>query len=245
MPSVESYAEQHPHLFADWDYPAVLADLLRSSSGTVLELGSGDGSKLHSLQKAGLLDHFDEVIATDLSSLRIATLSSRLPGVRALVADAMALPFDDGSIDVVLSDQVIEHVEDDSAMASEIWRVLRPGGRAYIASVMRLPGGWYFYRNNGGWRIDPTHMREYESSDAFRHLFESAGFSVAALETWPISFALTDFLIHFARRVGLVSRRDAVDLYTTSSTLASLRRFGLAIPRYKTIGVVVQKATAA
>lgn len=49
-----------------------------------------------------------------------------------LNADLCALPFADGSFDVVFASHVLEHIPDDHAAIAEIWRVLRPGGRAIL-----------------------------------------------------------------------------------------------------------------
>ncbi|MFN0154413.1 MAG: class I SAM-dependent methyltransferase [Gaiella sp.] len=45
-----------------------------------------------------------------------------------------ALPVDDGSFDVVLCAQVLEHVDDPSAAARELHRVLAPGGRLLLST---------------------------------------------------------------------------------------------------------------
>lgn len=49
-----------------------------------------------------------------------------------LVADVQRLPFRDGSVDLVFATGLLEHVEDDKALLSEIARILRPGGIAHI-----------------------------------------------------------------------------------------------------------------
>lgn len=57
------------------------------------------------------------------------------PGPRVdVVAPAEAIPFEDGRFDVVLSSQVLEHVDDPWAVAGEIARVLRPGGVAFVST---------------------------------------------------------------------------------------------------------------
>ena len=48
--------------------------------------------------------------------------------IRLIQGDQYHLPFDDGLFDVVLTDQVLEHVQDYSKTFSEISRVLKPKG---------------------------------------------------------------------------------------------------------------------
>ena len=55
------------------------------------------------------------------------------------------LPFPDGVFDLVISNEVIEHVRDDAAAVAEMVRVLRPGGRA----VIFCPNRWYPVEQHG------------------------------------------------------------------------------------------------
>jgi SAM-dependent methyltransferase len=51
-----------------------------------------------------------------------------------LIGPAERLPVDDGSFDLVLCIQVLEHVEDPAAAVQELHRVVRPGGRVLAAT---------------------------------------------------------------------------------------------------------------
>lgn len=55
------------------------------------------------------------------------------------------LPFPDGAFDFVLSNEVIEHVDDDKRYAAETVRVTRPGGRI----VVFCPNRWYPVEQHG------------------------------------------------------------------------------------------------
>jgi SAM-dependent methyltransferase len=66
-------------------------------------------------------------------------------GRRVACAASEHLPFPDRMFDLVLSNEVIEHVEDDRAAVAEMARVLRPGGRAIIF----CPNRWYPVEQHG------------------------------------------------------------------------------------------------
>ena len=70
------------------------------------------------------------------------------------------LPFPDSSFDVVLSFQVIEHVEDVSAYLREIDRVLAPGGSVIIATPDRSTRLFSFQKPWNMW-----HLREYSQDE--------------------------------------------------------------------------------
>ncbi len=55
-----------------------------------------------------------------------------------IVGDARAIPFPDGEFDLVLCVHVLEHVEEDRRVMSELHRVLKPGGVAIVSVPMRL-----------------------------------------------------------------------------------------------------------
>src|SRR3989344_593584 len=61
-----------------------------------------------------------------------------LPGVD-VVADLTALPFGDDSFDAATSEQVFEHLENPTKAASELMRVVKPGGLIHIATPFLYP----------------------------------------------------------------------------------------------------------
>lgn len=90
----------------------------------VLDLGCGGGANTQML-----FPHRDRVEVVGLDISHRATLAyvsaNHAP---AVVAAADALPFADGSFDLVVSDDVIEHLVDTDTYAKEIRRVLGPDG---------------------------------------------------------------------------------------------------------------------
>ena len=94
---------------------------------------------------AGLIDRylagrFAGVVGMDIDApaVRHAAATNDRGNLRFFVGDAMHLPFDDGSFDVVVCSQVYEHVPDAGRMMSEIFRALKPGGACYFAAGNRI-----------------------------------------------------------------------------------------------------------
>jgi SAM-dependent methyltransferase len=105
-------AERHRVL---WLYLRDETSLLRSG-----------GDVLHIAPEAGIARQLRNAPA-------VRYLSVDLDPARAMMAaDITALPFPDGSFDVLLCSHVLEHVPDDRAALHEFRRVLRTGGVGYL-----------------------------------------------------------------------------------------------------------------
>src|SRR5205085_106539 len=78
--------------------------------------------------------------STDLSSAAVAVLRDRVCGT-VVEADATRLPFADGTFDVVVLGEVLEHIEDDRAAVAEAARMLKADG-VLAVSVPRNPA-WF------------------------------------------------------------------------------------------------------
>jgi len=120
-------------------YETVAEDVVRfcgSSGGRVwLDLGSGPGGvglalleKIHEAVMV-LMDPDAEALRQALDSARERGLSARAV---ALVGSAESIPLPDESVDVVVSRGSFYFWQDRAQGLREVWRVLRPGGRAMI-----------------------------------------------------------------------------------------------------------------
>jgi SAM-dependent methyltransferase len=93
-----------------------------------LDLGCGDGRLTRELDAA-------ETVAADVSDVALARAAGRVPAARLVSLDPDApLPLEDGSFDLVLCAETVEHVRDVQLLLSEVRRVLRPGGRLAVTT---------------------------------------------------------------------------------------------------------------
>jgi ubiquinone/menaquinone biosynthesis C-methylase UbiE len=115
--------------------PRVLADFVRGlgRAERALDLGCGDG-RLSALLDAGSLT------LADVSAVALERARRRLPRAQAVELHPDApLPLGDGSFDLVLCAETLEHVRDVQLFLSEIRRVLQPGGRLALTTPAARP----------------------------------------------------------------------------------------------------------
>ncbi len=161
--------------FAGVGYPFA-ADMIKSGD-TVLDIGSGSGTDVHiALQRVG---DTGKVYALDLTQAMRTKLQRNLQrggitNVEILTGNAESIPLDDNSVDVVTSNGVLNLVPDKALAISEIFRVLKPGGRLQLADIaLKKPIAERF-------RQDPELWAECVvgavSEDSYLEMLRAAGF---------------------------------------------------------------------
>lgn len=113
------------------------------------------------------------------------------------------LPYDDASIDIACSLEVVEHVEDQFAFARELYRVLRPGGIAIISTpnVLNINSRWRNLHSGFAVLFDPLLLSSADPVHTSGHIN-------------PVSYY---YLAYQLARAGFVSTSVEYDRFKTSA----------------------------
>jgi len=119
-----------PALFGQWAAPVTVAAKIEPGH-RVLDVACGTGVVAReAARRAGAAGH---VIGIDRNDGMLAVARRIAPHVDWRTGRAEALPFADAAFDAVTCQFGLMFFEDRSAALTEMWRVLRPGGRLAVA----------------------------------------------------------------------------------------------------------------
>ena len=194
----------------------------------ILDVGCGIGTYVRKF-----LQFTSHAYGVDVDTDRVVEGSRTIDNLQ--VAESEHLPFRDSSFDIVILNEVIEHVQNDAQTIAECVRVLRPGGRVVLYAPNRL----YLFETHGiylgkryvfrlipfiNWFPDSIrnrfapHVRAYTES-GIRRLFAQPP---ARIVHHGYVFPGFDNIVANRPRLGRLLRRV---FYTVERT--PLQRFGL------------------
>lgn len=154
---------------------AVVRAVDASPGERVLDIAAGTGTSSEPFADAGV-----DVVPADFSLGMLREGYRRRPDLPFTAADAMRLPFADGSFDVVTMSFGLRNVADVPAALREFLRVTRPGGRLVVCEFSDpvVPVFSTVY-TKGVLRVLPAIARRTSSNpEAYVYLSES-------IEAWP------------------------------------------------------------
>lgn len=156
------------HFIDVWTRRAMLARLgSLPPAPTLADIGCSTGYLLADLRER--LPHA-KLVGVDLLPDGLRKAHGLVPDAMLVQADVCALPLQDDCLDAAVSANLLEHVPDDERALAEIFRTLRPGGRAVIV-VPVGPRSYNYYDRLLG------HVRRYARGELARKA-RAAGFTV-------------------------------------------------------------------
>lgn len=122
------------------------------SGDKILEVGCGEGILSMMAAKKGA-----EVVATDISTANLEEAQKLadkegVKNIKFLLADAENLPFDDNSFDVVIADNVLEHLPDFEKGLAEIKRITKSKAIIALPTCLNLCA-WCLLGGDVYWKI--------------------------------------------------------------------------------------------
>ncbi len=144
-------------------------------TGRLLEVASGQGRLLRAAVELGW-----DAIGNDISPM-VADQAQKLSGAPFLVGPIEKVELEDDSFDVIILNNVFEHLESPSAVLRQLTRALRQGGVMYLQTLsaqslsMWAQGhDWYYF--------DPGHLF-VPSHVSMAHYFRRAHLQVIEFST--------------------------------------------------------------
>lgn len=142
----------------------------------VVDLGCGSGAFTDVLQWRGYC-----CSGADLSPKLIGLARAKFPNVEFSVGDVERLGFSDASFDGVLLSGLVHHLPDPSRCATEVFRILRPGGAFVAFDPNRMNPFMYLYRDRSSPLYSSTGVTPNERpvlAHEVASTFRKAGFKV-------------------------------------------------------------------
>ena len=164
---------------------AVVAACGTTPGQVVLDIAAGTGTSSEPFADSGVA-----VVPADFSLGMLRVGRRRRPDLGFTAADAMRLPFADGSFDVVTMSFGLRNVSDPDAAMREFLRVTRPGGRLVLCEFSQptVPAFRRLYTNYL-MRSLPAVARAVSSNpESYVYLAES-------IQAWPAQRALAERIV--------------------------------------------------
>ena len=175
---------------------ALAGNLSRPRNALILDLATGTGDLAILCQEGGA----QRVIGVDFSAAMLAGARSKvegrpaMPPIAFIQADALSLPFENGTFDAVTNAFLLRNLADLEGAIREMRRVLKPGGRLVVLDMTPAGRGslgaltrWYFRTMmpvlggllTGEWaayRYLPASVEAFPSAERLAAMLSDAGF---------------------------------------------------------------------
>jgi SAM-dependent methyltransferase len=165
------------------------------ATDTVIDVGCGDGGFIGFCARQGA-----EVLFIDRDRDRLAATEARIKtsparAYRAIESDCDPIPLEDGTGDLVICTEVLEHVADPVKFLAEVIRIAKPGAQLLITVPDARSEKFVGATAPPQYFQEPNHIRIF-SAEEFRSLLVDAGLEIESQQFmgcfwsmyWPLSW---------------------------------------------------------
>jgi len=191
--SIAAGKEQHGNLEVNLAF-LVVVDLVKARMD-VLEVGCGIGTVVDWLRRKGC-----RAQGTDISAQAVEYGRAKYPGIELEAEPAEQMSWADGSFDVVLSFDVVEHLVDVDVHLEEVRRVLRAGGCYLLGTPNKYCSAFFdtVRKRDFSWKKSHPSLQSWRG---LRRRMERCGFSCRFVKMNPVS----EFTLAKLKRYGFLS----------------------------------------
>jgi ubiquinone/menaquinone biosynthesis C-methylase UbiE len=163
----EEYADEYGELpyFVKWGFDRIISRLDLKDGSTILDLGTGSGILIRILSGRNKKLRF---IGVDISKGQLKLIEEYCKknkiDAKFIVGDMTRLDMPDGSVDSIVSNAAIHHVKDKKKLFSEIYRVLKKGGKIVFSDFYEVAGDRYKKETTGMIKKHPKEAANFTES---------------------------------------------------------------------------------
>ncbi|HLO16667.1 MAG TPA: class I SAM-dependent methyltransferase [Anaerolineales bacterium] len=158
----------------------------------IIDLGCGTG------WLTGILGHFGPAVGVDLSDIAIRQAQKRYPFVEFIQANIIEWDYPRSSFDLVISQEVIEHFENQASYIEVAYGLLKGGG--YL--ILTTPNKNTFYampeEQRKAWAVQP--IENWLTAPELKAVLRSCGFEVIQMTTVIPAYGIKGIYRLFASR---------------------------------------------
>lgn len=165
--------------------------------GTILDLGSGVGTLSHCDR------HHHDTILFDLSLEMLRYSKSK----QCINGNASNLPILSNSINIVISNLMIQWLTDKSSVMHEINRILKLGGYVILTTLVK---GSLFELQRAWREVDEyQHTLEFDTVDDYEKVLECSKLKIIEIKTWRNTLYFSEIyeLMYHFKRTGTNTRQ--------------------------------------
>lgn len=130
----EKYDDSYEGKLSEKFYTLIIENITLSEGMDILEMGCGTGTILYRLSKRCNINGY----GIDVEEKMLEQARQKCPEMQILNCSCDATPFEDGSFDMIVACMAYHHFSDKDVFSKECARLLKKGGRLYIADP-KLP----------------------------------------------------------------------------------------------------------